>query len=191
MVSTRRRRTILGLQVIVAGVAALLGLMARFRGLDARVASSWTIVVVTFVGLVTLLSICTRLRWIEAAAGVAAAYLLLIVLAFVGTWLAAYAELGHAPQPNLDDPKGLVSPAVRVLYSSVFVLETSFSVIVAISLLVAVGLVCDLVFRKEARSRLPRVGVLGWYALGLWVTWLMLVGFVWMDPGWIVTWYFD
>lgn len=110
-------------------------------------------------------------------------YPLLVVSAFYGTWLCAWAGLGHAPRPNLDDPRS-IGGVTQVLYYIPAIL------VVGMPALAPLGLVAALFLprrQKNGRTSAKRC----FLALLYVVTCGVALKFLWADPHQVVEWYFD
>ena len=106
-------------------------------------------------------------------------YPLLLLCAMYATWLLAYIELGAAPQPNINDPKGIDS--LNATYAS----EVTLSLLVAAPAAAVGGILAQfIVFRRSFERRMTFAAVL----ILLWIACFFLVRY---EPLQIVNWLLD
>lgn len=117
---------------------------------------------------------------VDLAALLAATWPLLAVAALYGTYVLAWIVLGHAPRPNLDDPKDV--PVVREIRPAAYVALLGLLPAGLAALLLVLHLI---VSRAVAR----RTGLLCLAAAcGLWIGALVLLG---ADPLRVFAWFMD
>lgn len=119
-------------------------------------------------------------RALGRAAGLAAAYPLLLLGALYGQWLLSWWVLGHEPRPSLDDPKFIDGASWMHLVTYV-----------ALRGLLPVGagaLALNVIYialrRPSLAAALLRIGLI----VPLWVGTLLLIRY---DPGRVLYWWRD
>ncbi|MCP3916287.1 MAG: hypothetical protein GY711_12090 [bacterium] len=124
-------------------------------------------------------------RWWGIVALCAYAYPALLVSSFYLTWFGAWLVLGHAPRPNLDDPRS-IGLLVDVPYIATMVLMIGFPAAIVLGVVMT-----PVVVVRRAPSGGKRL-LFGFLALaGLALLWSATLWFLRADPWDVGTWYMD
>ena len=129
------------------------------------------------------LSTDTPPRWASVLLALATASALLplvFAIALYGEYLLAWLQLGHAPLPSLDDPRGI--PGHSVLHTAVAILFLCLPAALLMSLITSIGSI--LLKLETASRRAVRMGA----TLALWV---LLSALLRSDPLGVVYWWMD
>lgn len=118
---------------------------------------------------------------LRVAAVIAPAYPALVLILIYGNWLVAYLSLGRAPRPTLDDPKHIDPVNAVVHWLSVLGVALGFWLFWAAVLIMLLGLVPEQSRRRQLGLRLG----------GSLLAMVAVYGWVRIDPGAVVEWYFD
>lgn len=120
-------------------------------------------------------------RWpsvLLTAATASALFPLVFAIAFYGEYLLAWLQLGHAPLPSLNDPKG-IHPWLHIVVSVLFLCLPGA---LLVSLMTSIGVI---LLKLETTVRhAARVGA----TLALWV---LLCTLLRSDPWRVVDWWMD
>ncbi len=106
-------------------------------------------------------------------------YPLVLLAAFFGTWLLAFAEIGAMPKPNINDPKSLVY--LRHTYAR----EITLVLLTGAPVAAMAGLMAQfLVFRRSLKRRML-------FACLLVLTWIACFSILIYEPFDILVWFLD
>ncbi len=119
-----------------------------------------------------------RLLW-----GFAYLYPIYALVAFYGTWLVAWATLGHMPRPSLDDPKS-IGVVIRIVYFVSMIPLSSGSVLGPLGLIASFFLPLNKNVKRRVAMRCLLAVI---YIAGCFITLQIL----WADPYQVVKWHAD
>lgn len=122
-----------------------------------------------------------RKDWLLPVCVVTWVYPCLLVTSLYGTWLVAWAVLGHQPVPSIDDPK-YISPIVSAPYFASAIVLMGFPPAFLLGLILAV------VFGISRRLRWTVICAM---ELGLAALWFATIAFVRWDPLRVMEWWID